>query len=113
MADLCEACGKTVNLFFMRRMKEEGNDCSIYQCPECRAFSVRGSMTERAMRAFTARIDVPWHVDEEKNRFVCEYSNLHLVFPMNRSWSCDKCFRSCVYDPKLTQGALTFNRRPM
>ncbi|MBI4362734.1 MAG: hypothetical protein HY558_06120 [Euryarchaeota archaeon] len=111
MPELCEACGKESNIVFVKRIKEAKSDSAVYQCSECRAFTARGSINEKNMRLLTIPEGLLWHLDEERGQFICEYNNLHLVFPADKPWSCDKCERGCVHRPHLGKATLTFRRR--
>lgn len=111
MPEMCHVCNEMTDLSFLRRVKEEGTDAAVYQCQKCKSFLVRGAMTEKHMRGMTVGWDVPWHVDEERNLFRCNYNNLGLKFPLDKGWTCDKCFRGCIYTTHLGKGTLTYNRR--
>lgn len=111
MPEMCYVCGKPTNIVFVKRVKEGGDDYSIYECSECRSKTFRGTMTEKTLREYFVNVDMPWHFDDERGQFICEYENKRRTFPTNKSWSCHDCWRRCVYMPHLGKATFSFAKR--
>ena len=111
MPEMCYVCGKPTNFVFVKRVREEGNDCSIYECTECKGKIFRGSISEKMLREYFVNVDMPWHFDDERGQFICEYGHKRRVFPVDKPWSCDECWRKCVYVPHLGRATFSFAKK--
>jgi hypothetical protein len=111
MPERCHACGEITDISFVKRIKEEGSDCAVYECTKCKSITVKGSITESSLRAMVFKLDTPWHFNEERDEFLCVYENRRIVKPITRGWRCEECWRECIYTPHLGKATFSFSRR--
>lgn len=111
MPEMCYVCNEPTDIIFVRRIKEEGNDCAVYQCVKCKSITIKGSVNEEAMRRMMVKRDMPWHFNEDKGEFLCEYENRHIVKPIDRNWRCEECWRKCVYNVHLSNATISFIKK--